>query len=84
MVEFVFAWTVKELVKTGLSIFFGILLMLFVISGLHSLDANEKNSNLEDSFELFKWGAVIAAIAEVGILLFAYIARYFYWVIAIW
>ena len=84
MVEFVFAWTVKELVKTGLSIFFGILLMLFVISGLHSLDANEKNSNLEDSFELFKWGAVIVAIAEVGILLLAYIVRYFYWVIVIW
>lgn len=84
MVEFVFAWTVKEVVKFGLSIFFGILLMLFVISGLHSLDANENNSNLEDSFELFKWGAVIVAIAEVGILLLTYCVRYFYWIIAIW
>lgn len=88
MVEFVFAWTVKEVVKIGLFAFLGFLLLLFMTALLFfSLDvkkAEYKDAAFGDACSYFTRGVKIVAITEVGILLLAYIARYFYWVIVIW
>ena len=83
MTEFVFIWTVKELVKSGLMIFFAAMVMstlgLAVATGLETEESSDR-----EAWNFMKGSAFISISAEVVCLLVVYVARLFYWIVAIW
>lgn len=83
MTEFVFIWTVKELVKSGLMIFFAAMvfstLTLAVATGLETEESSDR-----EAWNFMKGSAYVSIAAEVICLLLVYVARFFYWIIEIW
>lgn len=83
MTEFVFIWTVKELVKNGLMIFFAaIVFSTLILAVATGMETEESPAGAEWAF--MKGCAYITISAEVVCLLVVYVARFFYWIVAIW
>lgn len=82
MSEFVFAWTVKEVIKACLSAYLGFSLLTVIVTMLATTGMQDLK---EEVLEFLKWGFLIIAPSAIAIsLVVTFIARFCYWVIEIW
>ena len=82
MVEFVFVWSIKEIVKVSL---FAYLLIAILVFTFLLIAIEYMNDILEESLSILKWGLLVIAPATIAIsATITFLARFVFWVLTIW
>ena len=82
MVEFVFVWSIKEIIKVSL---FAYLLIAILIFTFLLIAIEDMNDILEESLSILKWGLLVIAPATIAVsATITFLARFVFWVLTIW
>jgi len=82
MVEFVFVWSIKEIIKVSL---FAYLLIAILVFTFLLIAIEDMNDILEESLSILKWGLLVIAPATIAVsATITFLARFVFWVLTIW
>lgn len=82
MVEFVFVWSIKEIIKVSL---FAYLLIAILVFTFLLIAIEGMNDILEESLSILKWGLLVIAPATIAVsATITFLARFVFWVLTIW
>lgn len=82
MVEFVFVWSIKEIIKVSL---FAYLLIAILVFTFLLIAIEGMTDILEESLPILKWGLLVIAPAIITVLAtVTFLARFVFWVLTIW
>ena len=82
MVEFVFVWSIKEIIKVSL---FAYLLIAILVFTFLLIAIEDMTDILEESLSILKWGLLVIAPATIAVsATITFLARFVFWVLTIW
>lgn len=82
MVEFVFVWSIKEIIKVSL---FAYLLIAILVFTFLLIAIEDMNDILEESLSILKWGLLVIAPATIAVsATITFLVRFVFWVLTIW